>query len=44
MSRHNSNHKGFTGKTDDWQLCYHETFETKKEAMSRERELKIMEK
>ncbi len=40
LRRHNSNHKGFTGNTSDWIVIYHEEFQTKKEAMDREREIK----
>ena len=38
--KHNSNHKGFTGKTGDWQLKYKELFNTKSEAMQRELQIK----
>ena len=37
---HLSNHKGFTGKAKDWKIAYHESFDTKKEAYAREREVK----
>ncbi|MFD1629508.1 GIY-YIG nuclease family protein [Pseudopedobacter beijingensis] len=40
LRRHNSSHKGFTGKASDWQLVYTEIYEEKSEAMKRERELK----
>ncbi|MFD1629509.1 GIY-YIG nuclease family protein [Pseudopedobacter beijingensis] len=40
LRRHKSNHKGFTGKSSDWQLVYTEIYEEKSEAMKRERELK----
>jgi putative endonuclease len=40
IRRHNSNHKGFTGHTGDWQLLYSEEFETKKLALTREKKLK----
>ena len=40
LRKHNSNHKGFTGKTGDWQLVFKEPFETKSEAYAREREIK----
>jgi putative endonuclease len=29
LRKHNSNHKGFTGKVNDWAFVYVETFETK---------------
>ncbi len=40
LRKHNSNHTGFTGKFNDWQIVYHEIFETKKQAMLREQEIK----
>jgi len=40
LCKHNSNHKGFTGKTNDWKVVYTETFETKSEAYARERQVK----
>jgi len=40
LQKHNSNHKGFTGKYIDWILVYSEEFETKSGAMSRERQIK----
>jgi putative endonuclease len=40
LRKHNSNHSGFTGKFNDWQIMHHETFETKKVAMRREKEIK----
>ena len=40
IRKHNTNHRGFTGKTGDWILKYHETFETKTAAMKREAEIK----
>ena len=40
LRRHNSNHKGFTGKTGDWKTVYIETFSTKEKAYEREREVK----
>ncbi|MCD4735677.1 MAG: GIY-YIG nuclease family protein, partial [Bacteroidales bacterium] len=38
--KHNTNHKGFTGKANDWALVYYEIFETKSEAYARERQVK----
>jgi hypothetical protein len=35
-----SNHKGFTGKVNDWVIVYQELFNTKAEANKREREIK----
>ena len=32
LRKHNSNHKGFTGKTGDWVLVYSEFFENEQDA------------
>jgi putative endonuclease len=40
IKRHNSNHKGFTGKIGDWELVYYEVFDSKEAAMKREAEIK----
>jgi putative endonuclease len=40
VRRHNSDHKGFTGKTGDWELKYFETYGTKELALRREKEIK----
>ncbi len=40
LQKHNSNHKGFTGKYTDWVLVYSEAFETKATSMSREKQIK----
>ena len=40
LRRHNSNHKGFTGKNPDWQIAYSEEYPSKSEAYKREREIK----
>ena len=40
LRKHNSNHKGFTGKTGDWRIVYTEVSETKELAYKREREIK----
>ena len=40
IRKHNSNHKGFTGKVNDWLLKYTEQFESKELAMKREKEIK----
>ena len=40
IRKHNSNHKGFTGKTGDWELKYAESFQTKEQALQREKEIK----
>ena len=34
------NHQGFTSKAKDWQLRYQEVFETKTEALAREKHIK----
>jgi putative endonuclease len=43
LRKHNSNHKGFTGKVNDWKVVYTEAYGTKELAYARERENKIME-
>ena len=40
LRKHNSNHKGFTGKTGDWTIVYTEMFSSKTNAYQREREIK----
>ncbi len=40
IRKHNSNHKGFTGKYQDWMLAFHEDFTSKQLAYAREREVK----
>jgi putative endonuclease len=40
LRKHNSNHKGFTGKCGDWTIVYTERFNNKKMAMDRESEIK----
>jgi putative endonuclease len=40
IRKHNSNHKGFTGNVNDWDLKYSEAFELKVDAFAREREIK----
>ncbi len=40
LRKHNSNHKGFTAKTKDWEIVYFETFPTKSQAYQREMEVK----
>ena len=40
LSKHNTNHKGFTGGIGDWKIVYSERYETKELAMKREREIK----
>ena len=40
LRRHNTEHKGFTGKASDWKLVYKEQFASKEEAYQRERQVK----
>ena len=40
IKKHNTNHKGFTGKANDWILVYSEQFDSKPKACQREREVK----
>ncbi len=40
LKKHNTNHKGFTGKTMDWKIVYTEIFNSKSEAYARERQVK----
>ncbi|MCX6181632.1 MAG: GIY-YIG nuclease family protein [Bacteroidetes bacterium] len=40
LRKHNSNHTGFTGKTNDWKIVYTEEFQTKSEAYQRELQIK----
>jgi putative endonuclease len=40
IRKHNSNHKGYTGKTIDWKLVYSDEFSLKSDAIKREKEIK----
>ena len=40
LERHLQSNKGFTSKTKDWQVCYSENFESRIEAIQRERQIK----
>jgi putative endonuclease len=40
LQKHNANHKGFTGRNTDWVVKYFEHYNTKSEAMKREKEIK----
>ena len=40
LRRHLSDHKGFTGKAKDWEICYSEFYADYKDASSREQALK----
>ncbi len=39
IRKHNTNHKGFTGGIGDWLLKHMEKFDSKTEAMFRERQI-----
>ena len=40
LYKHNTKHKGFTGKADDWALVYTEAFPDKTQALRREKQIK----
>jgi putative endonuclease len=40
LKRHNSPHKGFTGRNDDWKVVWTESYTSKSDAVKREREIK----
>ena len=40
LRKHNTDHKGFTGKIGDWVIIYTEAYPTKTDAYKREREIK----
>ena len=40
LRKHNTNHKGYTGKTNDWVIVYFDIYESRKEAYARERDIK----
>ncbi|MFN4083162.1 MAG: GIY-YIG nuclease family protein [Bacteroidia bacterium] len=40
LRKHNTHHKGYTGKFRDWTIVYSETFSIKSEATQREKEIK----
>ena len=40
LRKHNSNHKGFSGRIGDWQIVYTEIYPDKATAYQREREIK----
>ena len=40
LRRHNSNHKGFTGRTNDWEFVFKEYFDSKELAIKRELQIK----
>ena len=40
IRKHNSNHKGFTGKASDWKLVHSQIYESKDLACTREQQVK----
>jgi putative endonuclease len=40
LLKHNTGHKGFTGKTMDWELKWFESFDTKRSSFQREKQIK----
>ncbi|MCD4794249.1 MAG: GIY-YIG nuclease family protein [Bacteroidales bacterium] len=40
LLKHNLNHKGYTGRTDDWGIVYFEEFDNKKDAYALKRYIK----
>ena len=40
LRRHNTNHKGYTGKVNDWEVVYFKEFKDKRESLSLERRIK----
>jgi len=40
LRKHNTNHKGYTGKSNDWEIVFSECYATKSEAYKREMEVK----
>ena len=40
IRKHNTHHKGYTGKANDWRLVYSEQYSDKKSAYARERQVK----
>ena len=40
IKKHNTNHKGYTGRANDWTLAYSEEYPDKKSAYARERQVK----
>ena len=40
LKKHNTHHKGFTGKVNDWKVVYSENFNNKNDAFKREQQVK----
>jgi putative endonuclease len=41
IRKHNSNHAGFTGSVNDWELVHSEQFDDKVSAIKREKQIKM---
>jgi len=40
LSKHNTKHDGFSSQAKDWEIKYYETFNTRNEAINREKQIK----
>lgn len=40
LGKHNTNHKGFTGQTNDWAIRWAEPFDDKTQAIRKEKQIK----
>ncbi|MDL2261878.1 GIY-YIG nuclease family protein [Bacteroidales bacterium OttesenSCG-928-I21] len=40
LRRHNSNHSGYTGKSNAWNIVYFEEYSSREEAYGKERKIK----
>ncbi len=40
LRKHNTNHKGFTGSVNDWEVVYYELFDNQSDALKREKTIK----
>jgi putative endonuclease len=40
LRRHCSDHKGYTGRANDWQIVYREEYDTHTAALKRKRQIK----
>ena len=40
LSKHNTNHSGFTGHTGDWKVVFKEQFSSKQEVLIKENKIK----
>jgi len=40
LRKHNTNHKGFTGSVNDWTVVYCENYDSKTDALKREKTIK----